>query len=175
GKSHWLLAQLGLDDCQRLPGHKGLYLRKVGKSGAEALGDLRPKLFCQIKHSFAPSKGIITFANGSSLRVGHFQHENDIDAYLGLEYDSIGIEEATTLTATKYKYIRSCNRSSKLLPDGTPWRPRIYSTTNPGGVGHVWYRDLFVTPFQSRKESDTRFIPAKVTDNLFMNEGYIRI
>ena len=27
--------------------------------------------------------------------AGHFQAEKDIDAYLGLEYDVIGIEEAT--------------------------------------------------------------------------------
>src|SRR4051812_10574960 len=45
GKSHWLVAQIGLDDCQRLPGLKALLLRKVGKSNLEALGDLRQKLF----------------------------------------------------------------------------------------------------------------------------------
>ena len=167
GKSHWMLAQLGLDDCQRMPGHKGLLLRKIGKSNVEALTDLRPKLFGHVPHTYSPSRGLLTFANGSTLRVGHFQNENDIDAYLGLEYDSIGIEEATTLTHTKYKYISTCCRTSK------EWRPRIYSTTNPGGVGHVWYRDLFVTPFHSRKETDTRFIPAKVSDNSFINHDYI--
>ena len=31
GKSHWLLAQMGCDDCQRVPGLKCLLLRKVGK------------------------------------------------------------------------------------------------------------------------------------------------
>ena len=30
GKSHWLLAQMGVDDCQRVPGLKCLLLRKVG-------------------------------------------------------------------------------------------------------------------------------------------------
>src|SRR5271165_2355730 len=35
GKSHWLVAQLGADDCQRLPGLKCLLLRKVGKSNLE--------------------------------------------------------------------------------------------------------------------------------------------
>src|SRR6187397_1567591 len=32
GKSHWLVAQMGVDDCQRLPNLKCLLLRKVGKS-----------------------------------------------------------------------------------------------------------------------------------------------
>jgi hypothetical protein len=32
GKSHWLLAQMGTDDCQRVPGLKCLLLRKVALS-----------------------------------------------------------------------------------------------------------------------------------------------
>ena len=35
GKSHWLLAQLGADDCQRVPELKCLLLRKVGKANLE--------------------------------------------------------------------------------------------------------------------------------------------
>ena len=31
GKSFWLLAQMGADDCQRYPGLKCLLLRNVGK------------------------------------------------------------------------------------------------------------------------------------------------
>src|SRR3954471_19544048 len=113
GKSHWMVAQIGLDDCQRMPGLKALMLRKVGKSNLEALGDLRQKLFQCVPHTYAPSKGIITFPNGSTMRVGHFQNENDIDTYLGLEYDVIGVEEATTLTSTKYQNLVTCNRTSK--------------------------------------------------------------
>ncbi|HTL52748.1 MAG TPA: hypothetical protein VL860_09255, partial [Planctomycetota bacterium] len=41
GKSHWLLAQMGADDCQRVPGLKCLLLRKVGKANTENLQDLR--------------------------------------------------------------------------------------------------------------------------------------
>src|SRR5688572_5450924 len=35
GKSHWLLAQMGVDDCQRVPRLKCLLLRKVGKANME--------------------------------------------------------------------------------------------------------------------------------------------
>ena len=45
GKSHWLLAQMGVDDCQRVPGLKCLLLRKVGKANLEHFEDLRRKLF----------------------------------------------------------------------------------------------------------------------------------
>ena len=170
GKSHWLLAQMGVDDCQRVAGLKCLLLRKVGKANLEHFEDLRRKLFNRLPHEFSAFRGILTFANGSRIIAGHFQNEKDIDTYLGLEYDIIGIEEATTLTSRKYQDITTCCRSSK--PN---WRPRIYSTTNPGGVGHAWYRTKFIVPFQEKRESETRFIPARVTDNRWNNPDYVRV
>jgi hypothetical protein len=170
GKSHWLLAQMGVDDCQRVAGLKCLLLRKVGKANLEHFEDLRRKLFNRLPHEFSAFRGILTFANGSRIIAGHFQNEKDIDAYLGLEYDIIGIEEATTLTSRKYQDITTCCRSSK--PN---WRPRMYSTTNPGGVGHAWYRTKFIVPFQEKRETETRFIPARVTDNRWNNPDYVRV
>ena len=175
GKSYWLLAQMGADDCQRLPGLKCLLVRKVGKSNLENFEDFRQRLFRKLPHEFSVSRGQLTFANGSRIISGHFRNESDIDAYLGLEYDVIGIEEATTLTARKHQDITTCCRSSKTLADGQPWRPRLYSTTNPGGVGHAWYREKFIVPFQRREETSTRFVPARVTDNRFTNDDYVHV
>ena len=170
GKSHWLLAQMGVDDCQRVPELKCLLLRKVGKANLEHFEDLRRKLFTELPHEFSAFRGILTFGNGSRIIAGHFQNEKDIDAYLGLEYDVIGIEEATTLTSRKYQDITTCCRTSK-----SDWRPRIYSTTNPGGVGHGWYRARFVAPMLAGTEVETRFVAARVTDNHWNNPDYIRV
>jgi phage terminase large subunit len=170
GKSYWLVAQMGLDDCQRFPGLKCLLLRKVGKSNLEHFEDLRRRLFPRLPHKWNASYATLTFANGSRIIAGHFQCEKDIDQYLGLEYDIIGIEEATTLTSRKYHDITTLNRTSR-----PGWRPRVYSTTNPGGVGHAWYRSTYVTPFQQRQETETRFIPATVDDNPFTNVDYRRV
>ena len=177
GKSHWLLAQMGADDCQRRPGLKCLLLRKVGKSNLEHFEAFRARLFRYLPHVFSVQRGMLTFANGSKIIAGHFQCESDVDAYLGLEYDVIGIEEATTLSERKYLDITTCCRSSK--PD---FRPRIYSTTNPGGVGHAWYKKLFVTPHLKALSSEPRsttdlspktcFIPARVADNRFTDPDY---
>lgn len=169
GKSHWLLAQIGADDCQRCPGLKALILRKVGKAVREGIQDLRQRVLCSLPHEYRQQEGAIRFQNGSRIIVGHFQAEKDIDAYLGLEYDVIGVEEATTLTASKYRMIRTCNRTSK--PN---WRPRMYSTTNPGGVGHAWYKKTFIEPFERGEETETRFISATVDDNHFINPEYLR-
>ena len=68
GKSHWLLAQMGGDDCQRVPELKRLLLRKVGKSVMESFDDLRRRLFTHLPHEVrAP-----TFAepgNGNAVRA----------------------------------------------------------------------------------------------------------
>src|ERR1035437_5283085 len=167
GKTHWLFAQLGADDCQRVPNLRCLLLRKVGKSNLENFESLRQRLFARLPHAFSSSRGLLTFANGSQINLGHYQCEKDIDAYLGLEYDVIAIEEATQLTLRKYEDISTCCRTSK--PD---WRPRIYTTTNPGGIGHQWYLDKFIAPQQRGNESATRFIPARVDDNAFINPEY---
>jgi phage terminase large subunit len=170
GKSHWLLAQMGADDCQRVAGLKCLLLRKVGKANLEQFEDLRRRVFGKLKHDFSAFRGVLSFKNGSRIIAGHFQSEKDIDAYLGLEYDVIGVEEGTTLTSRKYQDISTCCRTSK--PN---WRPRIYSTTNPGGIGHAWYRTRFVVPMRERREVETRFIPARVGDNAFNNPEYRKI
>ena len=170
GKTHWLLAQVGADDCQRFPGLKCLLLRKVGKANLENFEDLRLRLFGRLPHQFASSRATLTFANTSRIIAGHYQHESDIDAYLGLEYDLIAIEEATTLSQSKYQLLATCCRTSK-----PGWRPRIYSTANPGGVGHAWYRAMFVAPFLERRETETRFVPARVGDNAFNNPEYRQV
>jgi phage terminase large subunit len=170
GKSFWLLAQMGADDCQRVAGLKCLLLRKVGKANLEHFEDLRRRLFGRLKHEFSGFRGVLTFRNGSRIIAGHFQAEKDIDAYLGLEYDVIGIEEATTLSARKHQDITTCCRTSK--PN---WRPRIYSTSNPGGIGHAWYRKKFIVPYQEKEETETRFIPARVSDNRWNNPDYVLV
>jgi hypothetical protein len=176
GKSHWLIAQMAADDCQRYPGLKCLLLRKEGKANREHLDDLRRTMLKGVPHKYKQQEGVLQMAKDSRIVVGHFQNEGDIDDYLGVEYDVIGIEEATTLSETKYRNIRTCLRSSK-----PGWRPRDYSTSNPGGLGHVWYRSRFVTPFKRSAwpypmvPNETRFVPSLVGDNRFNNPEYVQI
>lgn len=169
GKSHWLICQIGADDCQRVSGLKALILRKVGKAVRESFEDLRTRTLHGLPHEYKRQEGVLAFPNGSRIVLGHFKDEKDIDAYLGLEYDVIGIEEATTLTASKHQAVRTCCRTSK-----RNWRPRIYSTTNPGGIGHGWYRSRFIEPYQRATQGETRFIPSTVEDNPHVNPEYRR-
>lgn len=159
GKSWALLAQLGLDDCQRRDGLKCLLLRKVGKAVRESLEDLRQTVLKHCPHKYNRSAGTLTFNNGSRIILGHFKDERDIDNYLGLEYDVIGVEEATTLPSSRIKMIRTCQRTSR-----GDWRPRTYYNANPGGIGHGWFKRKFV--------GGPHFIPCTYRDNAFLDSGY---
>lgn len=175
GKSHWGMAQVGADDCQRFPGLKVLVLRKVGKALKEGVTDMLSRIYTGLPYTWVPSQSTVYFPNSSRMILGHFQKESDIDTYLGLEYDLILIEEDTTLSTTKRKSILTCLRTSK--PN---WRPRCYSTTNPGNVGHVRYKASIVDPHRSgagylpwhAQKGATRYIPATVDDNAFVNVEY---
>lgn len=174
GKSHALFAQVALDDCQRYEGLKVLYLRKVAKNAKEQFEDLRRSVLKNVKHDWKSQAGKILFPNDSMILIGHFKNESDVDQYLGLEYDIIVIEEATTLTLSKYKTLRDSNRTSK-----TNFRPRIYLSTNPGGTGHAWFKTRFIVPAREEaagreKQTETRFIFATVTDNVFIDKGYTK-
>jgi hypothetical protein len=168
GKSHAIFAQVALDDCRRQPGLKALYLRKVAKQAKEQFEDLRRSVLRHVPHTYNRN-GLLELWEDSRIFVGHFKDESDVDNYLGIEYDLIVIEETTTLTTSKYQALRDSNRSSK---DG--WRPRIYNSTNPGSTGHYWYKKRFVDPWRKKKETYTRFIPATIDDNAFIDEDYKR-
>lgn len=165
GKSHAAMAQAALDDCQRVPGLKVLYLRKIQKNAKEQFEDLRRSVLFRVPHTF--TNGVLHFPNQSRLFLGHFKNESDIDQYLGIEYDLIVIEEATTLSLVKYRALRDSNRTSK-----QGFRPRIYCTTNPGGVGHGWFKQTFIVPAREDKETDTRFVFGTVEDNIFNDPDY---
>lgn len=168
-KSHAILAQVGMDDCQRFSGLKVLYLRNIGKAAAEQFEDLITKLFSFVPHVYKSSKGLLSFPNGSRVVLGGFKDENDIDAYIGIEYDLIVIEDATTLSETKYDALCGSLRTSK-----PGWRPRLYASANPGGIGHAWFKRIFVDPWIKKKEAFTRFIHTIMGDNVFIDEGYAR-
>lgn len=168
-KSHSALAQVGIDDCQRYPGLKVLFLRRVAKSAVEAFEDLIIKVLMRVQHNYVPSKNRLEFPNGSSIVLGGFKHESEIDKYLGIEYDVMVLEEATQISERKHEMLLGSLRSTK-----PGWKERIYYTTNPGGIGHAWFKEMFVIPHRTGSEKYTRFFPTNYKDNPFLSETYVR-
>ena len=166
GKSHAIMAQVGLDDCQRMPGLKVLFLRKIQKSAAESLEDLTIRVFRFTPHELTANR--VTFPNGSRILLGGYKDERDIEKYLGIEYDVIVLEEATQITENKKDKIKGSLRSSK-----SNWRTRMYLSTNADGIGLTWFKKSYIEPWRKNAENRTRFFEAHYQDNPVLAEEYI--
>ena len=108
------------------------------------------------------------FPNGSRIKCGYCDNERDVLQYQGQEYDVIGLEEATHFTEYQRDFLTTCNRGTR-----EDIAPRMYYTANPGGVGHAWFKRLFVdrTFRGSERHEDYIFVPAKIFDNQILMKG----
>lgn len=165
GKSHTVMAQAGLDDCQRVPGLKVLFLRKIQKSAKESLDDVIRRVFLYTEHSMGMDG--VKLPNGSRILIGGYKDDKDIEKYLGIEYDEIVIEECTQISEMKKEKLRGSLRTSK--PN---WRPRIYMSTNADGIGLLWFKKTFVLPAREKREKETRFFDVTSIHNPFTNPEY---
>ncbi len=160
-KSHAIVAQVGLDDCQLYPGLKWLFLRKTLKAAGESFDDLVYRVLRGVKHTQNSEK--VEFPNGSKIVIGGYDTDKDIEKYIGIEYDGIVIEEATQIKGEQHDKLAGSLRTSK--PD---WVPRMYLSTNPGGIGHEYIKDKFIT---NPRSNTLRFF-SRYTDNPFINPEY---
>jgi len=49
----------------------------------------------------------------------------------------------------------------------------MYSSFNPGGLGHLFVKDTYVLPFRTNTQTKTRFIPSTYKMNPYLNKEYI--
>jgi len=117
------------------------------------------------------------FPNGSRIKLGYCDSENDVLQYQGQAYDVVCMEEATHFTEFQFQTLTESNRPSGLMEE--PFRPRMYFTCNPGGVGHQWVKRLFIDKVyrNAEKEEDYTFIPSLVYENAWLMENdpdYVR-
>ncbi len=103
----------------------------------------------------------LNFLNGSLLKFGYCDNDNDVNQYQGQEYDVIFFDEGTHFTEYMFDRITACCRGANDFPK------RIYITCNPGGVGHAWVKRLFIDRDyrQGEKAEDYTFIRSSVYDN----------
>ena len=123
---------------------------------------------------YRASEKAFLFPNGSRIKFGYCDRERDVDQYQGQEYDVIFLDEATQFTEYQYITLTPCIRGANDFPK------RMYLTCNPGGVGHMWVKRLFVDrAFRGDEDpADYRFIPARATDNPVLAQrdpGYLKM
>ncbi len=108
------------------------------------------------------------FPNGSRLLLGYCDNEGDLLQYQGQEFDFIIFEEATHFTEEWIKFICTSLRTTR-----KDFKPRVYYTTNPGGVGHEYIKRIFIDRNykDGEKPDDYLFIQASVYDNKVLMEA----
>ena len=120
---------------------------------------------------------VFEFSNGSRIKLGYCKNETDVLQYQGQAYDVILMEEATQFTEFQFQTLTESNRNSGQCK--VPFKPRMYFTCNPGGVGHAWVKRLFIDKDykQSERPEDYTFIPSTVYENDFLMKNdpeYVR-
>ena len=124
---------------------------------------------------YSKSDYSFTFYNGSRIQLAHAQYESDVYAHQGAQMGFLILDEATHFTPLMVRFLRSRVRLGSLsVPD--KWKglfPRILYTTNPGNVGHHYFKSNFVDHgnnhvFKAPEEEGgmmREYVPAKLADN----------
>lgn len=124
-----------------VPYYKGLILRKTYPQLSELIDkslNYYPQAYPKARYN--ASAHTWTFPSGAKILFGSMQYTKDRTRYQGQAYDFIAFDELTHFTYEEYSYLFSRNR-----PNGPGTRVYIRSTANPGGVGHGWVKERFVT------------------------------
>jgi phage terminase large subunit-like protein len=163
----WALAGV---DC---PGYAAIIFRRTFPELEQPGG------FIPLSHEWLAGKGAQwngskytwTFPSGAVIKFGSMQNETDMFKYIGGEYIRAVFDELTFFTQSQYTWIMSRLRRRV----GFPFEPSVRSASNPGGPGHVWVRDRFLTPEAMRALQEGRpgvfrkegraFVPARLSDN----------
>jgi len=84
------------------------------------------------------------FPSGAIVQFGYAEHESDVRKYDTAEYNYMGFDEVTSFTEFMYMYLAFTRvRSSD---DNLP--AFVRSGTNPGNIGHAFFKKRFVDPFK---------------------------
>lgn len=164
GKTDCLVA--GMTRDVRNPKYHGLIIRRTFPQLQEII-DRCHRLYPLMGARYKATDKRWEFPSGAVIDLGHMQHENDKYNYQGKEFHRIGVDELTQFTETQYTYL-----FSRLRTTDPEIIPQIISTTNPGGIGHYWVKERFIsiaTPGQTHFDKDTGlsriFVPATIEDN----------
>lgn len=130
-----------------IPHYKGLILRKTYPQLTELI-DKSLKYYTAAFPGarYNDSKHTWYFPSGARILFGSMQHSKDKTNYQGKAYDFIAFDELTHFTFEEYVYLMSRNR-----PNGPGTRIYMRATANPGGIGHGWVKERFITAGEPMK------------------------
>ena len=186
GKSFFIRASAVIYSVE-IPGLQTYIFRRKYKDltrnhlqGSGSFNELLRPLIDQKLCKINTSDMVIDFANGSRINLCHMQHEHNMYDYQGAEIHYCEFDELTTFTEDMYTFVRSRLRLGGLkIPDKyQEMFPRAIGCTNPGNIGHNFFKENFVdygdviwrTP-DMQGGMLRQFISAKLEDNPTLTES----
>jgi hypothetical protein len=93
--------------------------------------------------------GKFIWPSGEHLTIRHMFDESDYDDIHGSQYTWQGWEELTNW-ATPEAYLKCMSLLRSAHPEASKWM-QVWSTTNPGQIGHQWVMDRWQLPRMRNK------------------------
>lgn len=163
------------------PKYKGLTLRRTFPDLEKEIVPRQREWYAPMGATYNETKKLWTFPSGAKEQNGHAEREEDVRKYDTAEYNRICWEEGTHFTGFQYLYL-SLSRCRSSSPD-LPAVIRIY--TNPGNVGHSFFKSRFVDPCPTGRKliydpvtgQKRLYIPFRGIDNPHLLEndpGYLK-
>ena len=155
-----------------IPHYKGLLLRKTYPQLTELIEKSQryyPQAFPKARYN--AQEHTWTFPSGAKVVFGSLQHEKDKFNYQGKAFDFIGFDELTHFTFDEYIYLASRNR-----PNGPGTRVYRRASANPGGVGHAWVKERFITagePMETVWEQVVIVFPDGHSEKQWMSRTFV--
>ena len=123
------------------PTYKCLVLRKTFPQLRELIDKslyYYPRVYPTARYNSSSHQWI--FPSGAKIVFGSLNHPDDRVQYQGLAFDTIFFDELTHFTLDEYLYL-----FSRCRPNGSGTECYIRATCNPGGIGHGWVKERFIT------------------------------
>lgn len=172
GKTDCLIAAMTADIEH--PRYRGLILRRTFPQLQEII-DRCHQHYPRMGGVYRSTDKRWLFPSGALIDLGHMQHELDKYNYQGKQYHRVGWDELTQFLESQYTYIVN----SRIRTVDPELIPQSIATTNPGGIGHNWVKERFIsvghplrTYFDPKSGLSRVFVPATIEDNptLFEND-----
>jgi hypothetical protein len=165
--------------ADRYPGgvQKGCFFRKELPQ-LEAAIERTKQIYYPLGWKWQDQKKTFTAPNGSTLKFRSLERDSDAEKYQGQDFTDLYFEELTNWAfPTPIDRLRATLRSAAGVPC------QMHATCNPGGPGHNWVRERYISPAPQGYQiitddygNERVFIPARVSDNKILTDadpGYI--
>lgn len=174
------------------PIYNGIILRRTFSRLEAADGAIArsQRYYTAVGGHYNQQKHYWTFPSGARIYFGHMENAGDEEQYQSAQFQYIGFDELTEFTFKQYYFMFTRCRA----PLGSNLRTFVRAATNPGGIGHVWVKERFITKdiinqvkhFALINEIDTRvekthelalsraYFPALLSDNPHADPAYLK-